>query len=63
LTFDQTLQMAIEQNRDLKTARAQVDAALGRLKQSGRWPKPRLELMAATIVIEWWSRCAAHTKT
>ncbi len=48
LTLDQALRIAIEQNHDLKAARAQVDAALGRLKQSGRWPNPRLELSNET---------------
>ncbi len=48
LTLDQVLRIAIEQNHDLKAARAQVDAALGRLKQSGRWPNPRLELSNET---------------
>jgi outer membrane protein, heavy metal efflux system len=50
LTLDQSLRIAIEQNHDLKAARAQVDAALGRLKQSGRWPNPRLELSNETDV-------------
>ena len=31
-------------NHDLQAARAQVKAALGRLKQAGLWPNPRLEL-------------------
>jgi cobalt-zinc-cadmium efflux system outer membrane protein len=48
LTLDQALQSAIAQNHDLRAARAQVDAALGRLKQSGRWPNPRLELSNET---------------
>lgn len=48
LTLDQTLRLSIEQNHDLKAARAQVDAALGRLKQSGLWPNPRLELSNET---------------
>ncbi|MBI3676996.1 MAG: TolC family protein [Proteobacteria bacterium] len=48
LTLDQALRIAIAQNHDLKAARAQVDAALGRLKQSGRWPNPRLELSNET---------------
>ena len=48
LTLDQALRIAVEQNHDLKAARAQVDAALGRLKQSGRWPNPRLELSNET---------------
>lgn len=50
LTLDQVLRIAIEQNHDLKAARAQVGAALGRLKQSGRWPNPRLELSNETDV-------------
>ena len=35
---------ALLRNHDLKAARAQVAAALGRLKQAGLWPNPRLEL-------------------
>ena len=39
---------AVLRNHDLKAARAQVEAALGRLKQAGLWPNPRLELSNET---------------
>ena len=48
LTLDDALRITIEQNHDLKAARAQVDAALDRLKQSGRLPNPRLQLSNET---------------
>jgi len=47
-TLNELMHEAITRNHDLKAARAQVDAALGRLKQSGLWPNPRLELTDET---------------
>jgi cobalt-zinc-cadmium efflux system outer membrane protein len=43
-TLDELMREAITRNRDLGAARAEVDAALGRLVQSGLLPNPRLEL-------------------
>jgi cobalt-zinc-cadmium efflux system outer membrane protein len=43
-TLDELMREAVTRNRDLRAARAQVDAALGRLTQSGLLPNPRLEL-------------------
>jgi cobalt-zinc-cadmium efflux system outer membrane protein len=42
--LNEIMHQALIRNHDLKAARAQVNAALGRLKQSGLWPNPRLEL-------------------
>ena len=44
LNADGVVQEALLRNHDIKAARAQVNAALGRLKQAGLWPNPRLEL-------------------
>jgi len=43
-TLNDIMHQAVVRNHDLKAARAQVHAALGRLKQSGLWPNPKLEL-------------------
>jgi cobalt-zinc-cadmium efflux system outer membrane protein len=43
-TLNEVMHQALIRNHDLKAARAQVNAALGRLKQSGLWPNPKLEL-------------------
>ena len=39
---------ALLRNHDLQAARAQVKAALGRLRQAGLWPNPKLELSNQT---------------
>ena len=44
LTLDELLRDALAHNHDLAAARAQVDAAFGRLTQAGLRPNPRLEL-------------------
>jgi len=38
------MRTALVQSHDIKAARAQVDVAVGRLKQAGLWPNPRLGL-------------------
>jgi len=43
-TLDELMRRAVVQNADIKAARAQVAAAVGRLKQAGLWPNPRLGL-------------------
>ena len=48
LSLDEVLHTALTQNRDLNAARAQVDAAVGRLRQAGLWPNPRLQLSNET---------------
>ena len=48
LDVDGVVREALLRNHDLKAARAQIDAALGRLKQAGLWPNPRLELSNET---------------
>lgn len=48
LDADAVVREAVSRNHDLKAARAQVDAALGRLKQAGLWSNPRLELSNET---------------
>jgi len=47
-SLDKLMRAAIVQNHDLKAARSQIDAAMGRLKQAGLWPNPRLELSNET---------------
>ncbi len=47
-TLDELMQEALTGNRDLAAARAQVNVALGKLKQAGLWPNPRLELSNET---------------
>jgi len=42
------VEQALLRNHDLQAARAEVRAALGRLKQAGLWPNPRLELSNET---------------
>ncbi len=44
LDADGLVRQALLRNHDLQAARAQVKAALGRLRQAGLWPNPRLEL-------------------
>lgn len=46
--LDELMRTAMVQSHDLKAARAQIDAAMGRLKQAGLWPNPRLELSNET---------------
>lgn len=38
------VRLALTRNHDLRAARAQVEAAIGRLRQAGLWPNPRVEL-------------------
>lgn len=44
LTLDELMRSAVVESHDLKAARAQIDAAIGRLAQAGLWPNPRLQL-------------------
>lgn len=44
LDADSVVRLALSSNHDLRAARAQVEAALGRLRQAGLWPNPRVEL-------------------
>lgn len=44
LTVDELVARALADNRDLRASRAEVDAALGRLRQAGLRPNPMLEL-------------------
>lgn len=44
LDADGVVRLALSRNHDLQAARAQVEAALGRLRQAGLWPNPRLDL-------------------
>lgn len=44
LTLDELMRETLANNHDLAAARAQVDAAFGRLTQAGLMPNPRLEL-------------------
>ena len=48
LDADRVVEQALLRNHDLQAARAEVRAALGRLKQAGLWPNPRLELSNET---------------
>ena len=48
LTLNELMHETVTQNHDLKAARAQIDAAIGRLTQSGLWPNPRLQLSNET---------------
>jgi len=48
LSLDGLLATALEKNRDLNAARAQVEAAMARLRQAGAWPNPRLQLSHET---------------
>src|ERR1700687_865047 len=48
LDADGVVEQALLRNHDLQAARAQVKAALGRVKQAGLWPNPRLELSNET---------------
>jgi cobalt-zinc-cadmium efflux system outer membrane protein len=48
LDAEDLVREAVLRNHDLKAARAQVEAALGRLKQAGLWPNPRLDLSNET---------------
>ncbi len=41
-TLDDLMRTALVQSHDIKAARAQVGVAVGRLKQAGLWPNPRL---------------------
>ncbi len=43
-TLNEIMHQALVRSYDLKAARAQVNAAIGRLKQSELWPNPKLEL-------------------
>jgi len=44
LTVDELVAQAIADNPDLRAARAEIDAAVGRLRQAGLRPNPMLEL-------------------
>lgn len=44
LTVDEVVARAIADNPDLRAARAEIDAAVGRLRQAGLRPNPMLEL-------------------
>jgi outer membrane protein, heavy metal efflux system len=44
LTVDELVARAIADNPDLRAARAEIDAAVGRLRQAGLRPNPMLEL-------------------
>ncbi|HEV8643745.1 MAG TPA: TolC family protein [Methylomirabilota bacterium] len=44
LSVDELVARAVEGNPDLKVARAEVDAAVGRLRQAGLRPNPMLDL-------------------
>ncbi|MBI1213477.1 MAG: hypothetical protein GC190_18610 [Alphaproteobacteria bacterium] len=44
LDADGAVRLALSRNHDLQAARAQVQAAVGRLRQAGMWPNPRIEL-------------------
>jgi cobalt-zinc-cadmium efflux system outer membrane protein len=44
VTIDELIARAITDNPDLRAARAEVDAAIGRLQQAGLRPNPMLEL-------------------
>jgi cobalt-zinc-cadmium efflux system outer membrane protein len=46
LTIEELVDRAVEGNPDLKAARAEVDAAVGRLRQAGLRPNPMLDLGA-----------------
>lgn len=48
VTLEDLMREALAHNHDLAAARAQVDAAFGRLTQAGLWPNPRLELSNET---------------
>src|SRR5262249_20740272 len=44
LTIDELVARAVADNPDLRAARAELDAAAGRLRQAGLRPNPELEL-------------------
>lgn len=44
LDADAAVRLALSRNHDLQAARAEVESALGRLRQAGMWPNPRIEL-------------------
>jgi cobalt-zinc-cadmium efflux system outer membrane protein len=44
LTVDQIVARAVGENPELQAARAEIDAALGRLRQAGLRPNPELEI-------------------
>src|SRR5206468_4014580 len=44
LTVDEVVARALADNPDLRAARAEIDAAIGRLRQAGLRPNPMLEL-------------------
>ena len=44
LTLDQAVQMALASHPSLKAYNARVTAAIGRARQSNKWPNPELEL-------------------
>lgn len=44
MILSEVMQAALIRNQDLEAARSQVNAAMGRLKQAGRWPNTRLDL-------------------
>jgi hypothetical protein len=44
MTVDEVVALALADNPDLRAVRAEVDAAVGRVKQAGLRPNPMLEL-------------------
>ena len=44
LSREQSVQRALEGNRDLVAARVKVEEAKARLQQAGLWPNPELEV-------------------
>jgi outer membrane protein TolC len=44
LTVDEIVGRAVAENPELQAARAEVDAAVGRLRQAGLRPNPELEV-------------------
>lgn len=46
LTLDRAVQMALENNPELRASQAQVEAAAGRAYQAKKWSNPELELVA-----------------
>jgi outer membrane protein, heavy metal efflux system len=44
MILSEVMHEALIRNQDLEAARSQVNAAMGRLKQAGRWPNTRLDL-------------------
>src|SRR5712691_4356216 len=44
LTIEEVVARAVSDNPDLRAVRAEIDAAVGRLRQAGLRPNPELEL-------------------